>query len=426
MTSASNPTQPASPTPSQLLALSLPSLTLGVLSALILWALDELSRLLQDLLWTALPTALGLADGSRWWIFVVLTVVGMAVGLVVWKVPGHGGRDSATTELIAPPLRLRALPSLALAVLLTLAGGVSLGPENPIIAINTALAVALMARLWRAVPQSMIMAIAAAATIGALFGTPVAAALIFTGVLAAAPGGGPLWDRLFLPLVAAGAGAITMRLLGAPSLTFSMPAYGTPQPVDLLTGAGITAAATLVTLPVVIALPAVHRFFHRLRNPFVYATFGGMLLGGLGALGGELTLFKGLEQTGELLADVGGWEVGTLLLLAVTKLVALLVAAASGFRGGRIFPAVFIGVALGLLAHELMPTVPISLAVAAGVLGVLLAVARDGWVSLFVAVTITGNISLLPVLCLVMLPSWLLVSRAPEMVVEHPVTEHWR
>lgn len=34
-------------------------------------------------------------------------------------------------------------------------------------------------------------------------------------------------------------------------------------------------------------------------------------------------------------------------LLAVIKLAALVVAAASGFRGGRIFPAVFVGVALG-------------------------------------------------------------------------------
>ncbi len=93
----------------------------------------------------------------------------------------------------------------------------SLGPENPIIAINVALAIALVARLWPKVPAKLIMAIAAAATVGALFGTPVAAALIFTGVMAAAPGGGALWDKLFLPLVAAGAGSITMKLLGAPT-----------------------------------------------------------------------------------------------------------------------------------------------------------------------------------------------------------------
>ena len=182
----------------------------------------------------------------------------------------------------------------------------SLGPENPIIAINAALAVALVARLWPKVGAELITAIAAAATIGALFGTPVAAALIFTGVMAAAPSGGALWDKLFLPLVAAGAGSITMKRLGAPTLAFSLPAYGTPRVIDLLTGAVIACGCLLIAMLAVLALPLLHTFFHRLRNPLVYVSLGGLLLGVLGAVGGELTLFKGLDQTGVLLADVDG------------------------------------------------------------------------------------------------------------------------
>lgn len=425
---------PATTAPSirELVLLSVPALLIGVLSAAVLWALDEVAELVEHALWDLVPSALGVPDGSRWWIFVILTLVGAGVGLIVWKVPGHGGTDSATTELVAEPLPVSALPSLALAVLLTLAGGVSLGPENPIIAINAALAIAVVGRLWSKIPPAVIMAVAASATIGALFGTPLAAALILTGMMATSPaasGGaaaGALWDRLFVPLVAAGAGSITMRLLGAPSLSFGLPAYGTPHAIDLLTGAVITAAAAAVSLPVVFAFPVVHTFFHRLRNPLVYVTLGGIVLGILGAIGGELTLFKGLAQTGELLAHVDEWGTGTLVLLVVIKLLALLVAASSGFRGGRIFPAVFIGVAFGLLAQHLLPGVPLSLAVACGVLGVTLAIARDGWVALFLAATITGDVTLLPVLCLVILPGWLLVSRAPEMLVEHPVVERWR
>jgi hypothetical protein len=47
----------------------------------------------------------------------------------------------------------------------------------------------------------------------------------------------------------------------------------------------------------------------------------------------------------------------------------------------------------------------VSLAVGCAVLGVALAMARDGWVSLFLTVVITGDIALLPVLCLVILPA---------------------
>ena len=417
--------EPPAPTPRQLLLLAVPALLVGVLSAVILWALDSAAELVEHAVWHSAPEALGVADGSRWWIFVILTLTGVAVGLVVWRLPGHGGRDSATTELVADPLPLSVLPSLALAVILTLAGGVSLGPENPIIAINAALSVALVIRLAPKVPPALVVAMATAATVGALFGTPVAAALIFTGVMAGTPGGGALWDKLFLPLVAAGAGSITMVMLDQPSFAFALPAYGRPQAMDLATGALITVVSLLITMVGVVALPPLHTFFHRLRNPLVYATFGGILLGLLGAVGGEITLFKGLNQTGELLAHLDDWSVGALVAFGMIKLAALVVAAASGFRGGRIFPAVFIGVAFGLVGHQLLPDVPVSLAVACGVLGAVLAVARDGWVSLFVAVAITGQVTVLPVLCIVILPAWLLVSRAPEMVVEHPVAERW-
>jgi len=61
--------------------------------------------------------------------------------------------------------------------------------------------------------------------------------------------------------------------------------------------------------------------------------------------------------------------------------------------------------------------VPLTVAIGAGVLGMVLAVSRDGWISLFIAVAVTGSIPVLPVLCIAVLPAWLLVSRGPEMIV---------
>ena len=60
------------------------------------------------------------------------------------------------------------------------------------------------------------------------------------------------------------------------------------------------------------------------------------------------------------------------------------------------------------------PSLNMSLVVACAVLGIVLVVARDGWLALFIAVAIPGDIALLPVLCIVVLPAWLLVSQAPE------------
>ncbi|HEY2557860.1 MAG TPA: ion channel protein, partial [Diaminobutyricibacter sp.] len=112
-----------------LVRLAIPAVLIGVVSALVLWALDEVSALVDDGVWTNLPKALGIDGSSGWWIFGVLTLTGLAVGLVVRFVPGHGGPDTATTELMAPPLRLGVLPSLIVVTVLGLAGGVSLGPE---------------------------------------------------------------------------------------------------------------------------------------------------------------------------------------------------------------------------------------------------------------------------------------------------------
>ena len=103
-----------------------------------------------------------------------------------------------------------------------------------------------------------------------------------------------------------------------------------------------------------------------------------------------------------------------LAVIAAIKILALVVAASALFRGGRVFPATFIGVALGLLGHVLIPGIPIGLAVACGVLGMVLVVARDGWLAIFLAVAIPDDIGILPMLCVIVLPTWLLVSQAPE------------
>ena len=401
----------------RLLVLAVPAILVGVASALVLWSLDRLAEALQGVLWEAVPDALGI-DPSGWWIVLVLTLTGVAVGLGLRFLPGHGGPDSATTELVGAPLPLRTLPGLAIVTVLGLAGGVSLGPENPIIAINSGLIVAVLARLLPRVPARLSMLLAASATIGALFGTPVAAALIFTGILAALKSGGSLWDRLFLPVAAAGAGATTMHLLGAPPFAFELPPYGAPQPIDFVTGSLVACAAAVIGLAALAAFPVVYRALHALRHPVIITTVGGFVLGLLGLIGGPITMFKGLEQTGELLQNADDYDGAQLAAIAGIKIVALLVAASALFRGGRVFPATFIGVALGLLGHVLIPALPLGLAVACGVLGILLVVTRDGWIALFVAVAISGDLTTLPMLCVIVLPAWLLVSAAPEVRIE--------
>lgn len=410
----------AGPAPRTQLLLLVPALAVGIVSALTLWLLDEAAHLLQIAAWETLPDSLGVARDSPWVTLTILTATGLAVGLVVQFLPGHAGFDSASTELDSPPPPVTAVPSLALAVTLSLAGGVSLGPENPIIAINGALMIAVFTRFLPGVPQRLALLLAVAGTVGALFGTPVAAALLFTGALAASKEGGSLWDKLFLPVAAAAAGAVTMRLIGVPPLGFDVDPYPGFAPVDLVSGIAIAAVSAGLGILAAVLFPLLHRAFHALRHPVLFTTLGGLVLGVLGVIGGPLTLFKGLEQTEELLASAGSYLFGTLVVMVLVKLAALLVAASSGFRGGRIFPAVFIGVAVGLSAQALFPGIPEGLAIACGAMGIVLQAMRDGWMALFIGIAVTGDISLLPLLCIIVLPVWLLVTRAPLLEVRAP------
>ena len=47
-------------------------------------------------------------------------------------------------------------------------------------------------------------------------------------------------------------------------------------------------------------------------------------------------------------------------------------------------------------------------------------VARDGWLALFVAAAVAGDLTLLPMLCIIILPAWLLVSAVPEFRIVPP------
>ncbi|MFF1955444.1 ion channel protein [Streptomyces sp. NPDC058220] len=398
-----------------LLPLVAPSLAVGVAAALVLVGVSTVADELKDVLWKTLPGALGIGAYSSLWVIVMLTATGLAVGVVVRQVHGHAGPDPATTGLVDEPLPAGVVPGLLVVTGLALAGGVSLGPENPITASNIALAYWLGRKVAPTVPAALWVALAAAGTIGALFGTPVAAALVLSETLATRPGPGSLWDKLFGPLIAAGAGALTTVLLDRPTFDLDLPPYPGNSWGDLLAALVITPVAAALGMAAVYAFPYAHALFRRIGHPVLALTAGGLVLGLLGTLGGQLTLFKGLDQVKTLAADPDGWSAGSFALMTVVKLAAMTTAAACGFRGGRIFPAVFVGVALGLCAHALVPAVQPTLGVVCGVLGVLLALTRQGWLSLFTAAVLAADVNVLPLLCVAALPAWLIVTGRPQM-----------
>jgi hypothetical protein len=98
----------------------------------------------------------------------------------------------------------------------------------------------------------------------------------------------------------------------------------------------------------------------------------GVLIGGLAVGFGEATdhaasdvLFSGQDALGSLLGGAAGWSVGALLLLVGCKGLAYALSLSS-FRGGPVFPAMFLGAAGGMAASHL-PGLELVPAVAMGI-----------------------------------------------------------
>ncbi len=98
--------------------LALPALVIGVASSLVLLLVMKVAAVLQSILWNGLPYRLGFTPDSPFWVIMMLTLTGVAVGLVIRYSAGHGGPDPATEPLIGAPVHVSALPGLLVALIL--------------------------------------------------------------------------------------------------------------------------------------------------------------------------------------------------------------------------------------------------------------------------------------------------------------------
>ncbi len=72
-----------------MLLLSIPAVLIGIASSLLLIVVMKIAAVLQHLLWRNLPATFGVAFDSPFWIILMLTLTGIAVGLVIRYSPGQ-------------------------------------------------------------------------------------------------------------------------------------------------------------------------------------------------------------------------------------------------------------------------------------------------------------------------------------------------
>jgi len=351
---------------------------IGVPVSAIAYGFLKLVAELQHALYTSIPKDLGLDPVPIWWPAPLLALAGLLVALAIQRLPGTGGHAPADGFKAGGALPPEQLWGVAIAALATLSFGAVLGPEAPLIAVGSGLGVLAVRLAAKGAPQRAEAVIAAAgsfAAIAALVGSPLIGAFL---LLEAAGLGGQMAVVILMPgLLAAGIGSLIF--LGLDSLTgfgtFSLTIPGLP-PFD-----HITAAQFGYALVIGLAAPCLGVGIRRLAlalrarvephmialTPVVGLAIAGLAIAFHAMTGKDVSmvLFSGQDQLPTLLTDGAGWSAGVLLAIVACKGLAY-AASLSSFRGGPIFPGMFIGAAGGMAASHL-PGLPLVPAVAMGI-----------------------------------------------------------
>ena len=375
----------------------------GVVVSVASWAFLELTHALQVWLYQDLPSALGFTDVPWWWPLPVLAVAGLIVAFAVVRLPGNGGHEPANGLETGPPTAPAAVPGVVLAALATIGLGLVLGPEAPLIALGTGLALFLVDLSRRELPGQAKLVVGASAAFAALatiFGSPVVGAVI---IIEAAGLGGSTLPVILLPgLLAAGTGSLVF--VGIGSLTglstnafalppIDLPAYPTPQFADFLWTVPLALAAAVVVFLVVRVARSISGVVAGRR--FLLTPVAAVLVGlvavsfqEISGQSGDAVLFSGQDAMAPLLKEAGTISLGTLALLLLCKAVAWALSLGVA-RGGPTFPAIFLGVTGGLLAAHL-PAAAETATVGALVGATVVAMLRLPLSSIVLALLVTG------------------------------------
>lgn len=355
--------------PKKMLSLLLISVLLGVVAAVIASLFLLVVEKSQEFIFYELPHGLGLTGAPWWWAGIAL-LCAAALVVLARKMPGHTGKGPLTGFHFDTPVTF--VPSIIVAALASLIGGVALGPEAPLIVLGTTVG-ALFARGKSDTTRKAMMFIGGAAAIGAVFGNPFITGFMILefAALGAAPA------ALLLPVFTALASSYIVSIgiwnipgLGVHSLSVpGLPSYPSIEAGDLLAGIVVALIAAVVAVLTRASGLGVDRVAQKRPTLMI---FSAAVITTIVLLGGEWVfhlnptqiLFSGNSGMPDLIAQT---SVAVVLFILLGKAIAFAAALGGGFRGGPIFPATFLGVAVGVLGSLILPDANVSALAAAGI-----------------------------------------------------------
>ena len=337
--------------------------------------------------------------------------------------PGTGGHSPADGLKTGGVFPARELPGIALAALATLGFGAVLGPEAPLIALGGGLAAWTVSRSKAAAASPQVKAVVGAAgsfaAIATLLGSPLSGAFL---LMEAIGFGGVTLELVLVPgLLAAGVGALIFIGLGQwsglGSFSLAVPGlqhFARPDLAEFGWALVIGLAAGVLAM-------VLHRGAVLLRTvvqsqPLLWTPIAGLIVAGLAVIfsqatgkGSDEVLFSGQNQVGPFITHAASYGVGALVLLVAMKALAYGVSLSS-FRGGPVFPSIFIGAVGGVLLSHL-PGLPLVPAVGMGMGAMLVGMLRLPLTSVLLAslLLFSDGLAIMPVVIVAVITAYVVV-----------------
>jgi H+/Cl- antiporter ClcA len=379
---------------------------------------------LQSWVFQSIPSYLGFHGTPNWWVLLPLAVASVLVGLTIKYLPGSGGHVPADGFKAGGFPLPGELVGVIIAALASISLGAVVGPEAPLIAIGGGLGYIAIKLIKKDVPSKTAAVVAATgsfAAISTLFGSPLLAAFL---LLEASGLGGDAATLVLVPgLLGAGIGSLifiglgSLTGLGTMSLVIpNLPYFARPNLKEV-------GWAIVIGLAAAVIGSLIKRFGVVVKNMVSSRTLivvlgSGLTIAVLAMIYSRVTgnsnsdvLFSGQTALPYFISHASSFTLGAILLLLVFKGIAYSISLGS-FRGGPVFPALFIG-AIGGIALSHLPGLPLVPAVAMGIGAMSVSMLRLPITSVMLAtlLLLSAGLAVMPLVIVAVVVSFVASSR---------------
>lgn len=360
------------------------ALIIGIVDAIILYLFEFVGIEGTIWLWGDVLNT----DEQRWLVFPVALVLGLVLTAVykltkVKRVKETSG--DLLEELQNPPATLASIGAVLLIGVTSLLAGASLGPEAALLAFAAGFG-AYMAAKFKAGSDKQVLVLA---SVGALLVAFVhSLLLVFIPLLMLWQGrrsaGKTIKYRSVAVILLAGIAAYG-TIIAIRALT-SAPGVGLIPNLPAFTAHDFLIAAVLgfISGLLALALNYLVKLFSSTSlmimkakftgSEWIFGAIAGLALGFLYYAGGPIIQFSGKAGSELLVQNAAQFTAVMLIGFILIKLMATAWSAGTGYRGGLVFPSVFMGIALGLLFTSLFPELGGTGAIIGAIAGMLTAV----------------------------------------------------